>query len=58
MQHDSLILKRADTEIQTRFGEFRLRAYQQTTNSQVHVALPKGVGMKMMRYSPESILPK
>jgi 3,4-dihydroxy 2-butanone 4-phosphate synthase/GTP cyclohydrolase II len=33
MQHDSLILKRADTEIQTRFGEFRLRAYQQTTNS-------------------------
>ena len=42
MQHDSLILKRADTEIQTRFGEFRLRAYQQTTNSQVHVALTKG----------------
>ena len=37
-----LILKRADTEIQTRFGEFRLRAYQQTTNSQVHVALTKG----------------
>lgn len=42
MQHDSLILKRVDTEIQTRFGEFRLRAYQQTTNSQVHVALTKG----------------
>ena len=42
MQHDSLILKRADTEIQTRFGEFRVRAYQQTTNSQVHVALTKG----------------
>ena len=42
MQHDSLILKRADTEIQTRFGEFRLRAYQQTTNSQIHVALTKG----------------
>jgi 3,4-dihydroxy 2-butanone 4-phosphate synthase/GTP cyclohydrolase II len=42
MKHDSLILKRADTEIQTRFGEFRLRAYQQTTNSQVHVALTKG----------------
>ena len=46
MQHDSLILKQADTEINTRFGEFRLRAYQQTTNSQVHVRLPKGIGMK------------
>ncbi len=43
MQHDSLILKRADTEIKTRFGQFRLRAYQQTTNSQVHIALTKGI---------------
>lgn len=42
MQHDSLILKREDTEINTRFGEFRLRAYQQTTNNQVHLALTKG----------------
>lgn len=42
MQHDSLILKREDTEIKTRFGEFRLRAFQQTTNNQVHLALTKG----------------
>ncbi|MGB2404885.1 MAG: 3,4-dihydroxy-2-butanone-4-phosphate synthase [Flavobacteriaceae bacterium] len=42
MQHDSLILKREDTEIKTRFGEFRLRAFQQTTNNQVHIALTKG----------------
>ncbi len=42
MQHDSLIEKKEDFEVQTRFGEFRLRAYKQTTNSQVHIALTKG----------------
>ena len=42
MQHDSLIVKKDDFEIQTRFGKFRLRAYQQTTNKQVHLALTKG----------------
>ncbi len=42
MKHDSLIEKKEDFEIQTRFGAFRLRAYQQTTNSQVHLALTKG----------------
>ena len=42
MQHDSLILKRQDTEIETKFGKYRLRAYQQTTNNQVHIALTKG----------------
>ncbi len=42
MQHDSLIVKKDDFEIQTRFGDFRLRAYQQTTNKQVHLALTKG----------------
>ncbi|WP_452221067.1 3,4-dihydroxy-2-butanone-4-phosphate synthase [Lacinutrix salivirga] len=42
MQHDSLIEKKEDFEIETRFGSFRLRAYQQTTNSQVHIALTKG----------------
>jgi len=42
MQHDSLIEKKEDFEIDTRFGKFRLRAYKQTTNSQVHVALTKG----------------
>jgi len=42
MQHDSLIQKKEDFEIETRFGIFRLRAYVQTTNKQVHIALTKG----------------
>lgn len=42
MQHDSLISKKEDFEINTRFGSFRLRAYVQTTNKQVHIALTKG----------------
>jgi 3,4-dihydroxy 2-butanone 4-phosphate synthase/GTP cyclohydrolase II len=42
MEHDSLIEKKEDFEIETRFGKFRLRAYQQTTNNQVHIALTKG----------------
>ncbi|MFD1161871.1 3,4-dihydroxy-2-butanone-4-phosphate synthase [Hwangdonia seohaensis] len=42
MQHDSLIDKKEDFQIETRFGSFRLRAYQQTTNDQVHIALTKG----------------
>ena len=42
MQHDSLIVKKEDFDIQTRFGTFRCRAYQQTTNKQVHIALTKG----------------
>jgi 3,4-dihydroxy 2-butanone 4-phosphate synthase/GTP cyclohydrolase II len=42
MEHDSLIDKKEDFMINTRFGEFRLRAYQQTTNDQVHIALTKG----------------
>ncbi|GAA0761208.1 3,4-dihydroxy-2-butanone-4-phosphate synthase [Psychroflexus lacisalsi] len=42
MQHDSLIEKSEDFELNTRFGKFRLRAYHQTTNDQVHIALTKG----------------
>lgn len=42
MQHDSLIEKKEDFEITTRFGIFRLRAYLQKTNKQVHIALTKG----------------
>jgi 3,4-dihydroxy 2-butanone 4-phosphate synthase / GTP cyclohydrolase II len=42
MQHDSLIQKKEDFNIETRFGTFRLRAYLQTTNKQVHLALTKG----------------
>src|SRR4051812_40030126 len=42
MQHDSLIVKKDDFDVQTRFGTFRLRAYVQTTNKQVHIALTLG----------------
>ncbi len=42
MLHDSLIEKIEDFPLKTRFGDFRLRAYKQTTNSQVHLALTKG----------------
>ena len=42
MEHDSLIEKKEDFDIETRFGKFRLRAYQQTTNNQIHIALTKG----------------
>ena len=42
MQHDSLIIKKEDYDIETRYGTFRLRAYQQTTNKQIHLALTKG----------------
>lgn len=42
MQHDSLIEKKEDFDLKTRFGNYRVRAYKQTTNSQVHLALTKG----------------
>jgi 3,4-dihydroxy 2-butanone 4-phosphate synthase / GTP cyclohydrolase II len=42
MQHDSLIEKKEDFQIETRFGSFRLRAYNQTTNNQTHISLTKG----------------
>ena len=42
MANDSLIDKKEDFDIETRFGKFRLRAYQQTTNNQIHIALTKG----------------
>jgi 3,4-dihydroxy 2-butanone 4-phosphate synthase/GTP cyclohydrolase II len=42
MEHDSLINKKEDFQINTKYGSYRLRAYQQTTNDQVHIALTKG----------------
>ncbi len=42
MQHDSLIEKKEDFDVETRFGTYRLRAYKQTTNNQIHLALTKG----------------
>ncbi len=46
MEHDSLIEKMEDFNITTRFGDFRLRAYKQTTNNHVHIALTKGIWSK------------
>jgi 3,4-dihydroxy 2-butanone 4-phosphate synthase/GTP cyclohydrolase II len=42
MKHDSLIVKKEDFMLKTRFGEYRLRAYLQTTNNQIHLALTLG----------------
>ena len=42
MEHDYLIDNKEDFTIETRFGSYRLRAYQQTTNNQIHLALTKG----------------
>jgi len=42
MNHDSLIDKIEDFGLETRFGKYCLRAYKQTTNGQVHIALTKG----------------
>lgn len=42
MRHDSLIEKKEDFELNTRFGQYRVRAYRQTTNEQIHIALTKG----------------
>jgi 3,4-dihydroxy 2-butanone 4-phosphate synthase/GTP cyclohydrolase II len=46
MEHDSLIEKEEDFTINTNFGSYRLRAYKQTTNDQVHIALTKGAWRK------------
>ncbi|HET8735323.1 MAG TPA: 3,4-dihydroxy-2-butanone-4-phosphate synthase [Pricia sp.] len=42
MNHDSLIQKQEEFDIETRFGKFRLHAYKQTTNDHIHIALTKG----------------
>jgi 3,4-dihydroxy 2-butanone 4-phosphate synthase/GTP cyclohydrolase II len=42
MKNDSLIVKKEDFSLKTRFGTYRLRAYQQTTNNQIHIALTLG----------------
>jgi len=43
MKHDSLIQKKEDFELTTKYGTYRLRAYHQVTNKKVHIALTKGV---------------
>lgn len=46
MKHDSLITKIEDFKINTKFGDFHLKAYKQTTNDQIHIALCKGTWKK------------
>ena len=42
MKNDSLISKSFDEKVKTSFGNYRLRAYKQTNNDQVHIALTLG----------------
>ena len=42
MKNDSLINKIFDEKVKTSFGNYRLRAYKQTNNDQVHIALTLG----------------
>jgi 3,4-dihydroxy 2-butanone 4-phosphate synthase/GTP cyclohydrolase II len=42
MRYDSLIVKKDAFKVDTRFGEYMLHVYQQTTNDQVHLALTRG----------------
>ena len=42
MRHDSLIEKVEEYDIKTLLGDFHLKAYRQTNNGQIHIALTKG----------------
>lgn len=42
MKHDSLIEVKEDFEVETLYGTFRLRAFHQNTNNQIHIALTLG----------------
>jgi 3,4-dihydroxy 2-butanone 4-phosphate synthase/GTP cyclohydrolase II len=42
MRHDSLIEKVEEYDLKTLLGDFHLRAYRQTNNGQIHIALTKG----------------
>jgi 3,4-dihydroxy 2-butanone 4-phosphate synthase/GTP cyclohydrolase II len=42
MASESLIVLEEDFELETEYGAFRLRAFRQTTNDQIHIALTMG----------------
>ncbi|WP_421753907.1 3,4-dihydroxy-2-butanone-4-phosphate synthase [Croceimicrobium sp.] len=42
MEAESLISLEEDFNLDTEYGEFRLRAFRQTTNDQIHIALTQG----------------
>jgi len=43
IKNESLISEEANIELPTDFGDFKLKAYRQTTNEQLHLAIYKGV---------------
>jgi 3,4-dihydroxy 2-butanone 4-phosphate synthase/GTP cyclohydrolase II len=42
LAHESLIEKQAEVKLPTEYGNFKLIAFKQTTNDQIHLALVKG----------------
>ncbi len=42
IKNESLISEEALVKLPTKFGDFKLKAYRQTTNNQVHLAIYKG----------------
>jgi 3,4-dihydroxy 2-butanone 4-phosphate synthase/GTP cyclohydrolase II len=42
MSKESLIVKQEEFEMQTEYGPFNLKVYEQTTNHQIHIALTLG----------------
>lgn len=42
IKHETLISKEAEVKLPTEYGDFKLLAFKQTTNEQVHLALVKG----------------
>ena len=42
IKNESLIIEEADVELPTDYGDFKLKAYRQTTNGQLHLAIYKG----------------
>jgi len=46
MEAESLVVKEEEFELETEYGTFLLRAFRQTTNDQVHLALSMGTWTK------------
>ena len=46
IKNESLISEEASIELPTDYGDFKLNAYRQTTNGQLHLAIYKGVWKK------------
>ena len=42
IKNESLIVEEADVKLPTEYGDFKLKAFRQTTNGQLHLAIYKG----------------